>query len=197
MDGLYLDDIEGALWTAEMIVAANALEYSTPIITYIGVDPAVTNNPDSDEWGIVPVSMDDLEQLIVHDDWSGKFSVDTAAQRIVNCYHEFEANAVVAEVNQGGDLVESVIRNIDPTIKVIKVHASKGKFARAEPVSQLYELGKVAHVSSADLSKLEEEMTTSVFKDLKESPNRIDALVWAIYVLCDLGVKQPGRWHVG
>jgi len=196
-DGLYLDDIEGALWNAAMIVQAQSLEWTTPIYTVIGVDPAVTNNPLSDEWGIVAASMDDLEQVVIQDDWSGKFSVDTAAQRVVNAYHEFEANAVVAEINQGGDLVESVIRNIDPTIKVIKVSASKSKFARAEPVSQLYELGKVAHSSKGDLAKLEEEMTTSVFKDLKESPNRIDALVWAVFELYQLGEKQPGRWHVG
>lgn len=196
-EGLYLDDVEGALWTALNIVAAHSLEWTTPVNTVIGVDPAVTDNPDSDEWGIVAASRDDLHQAVVHDDWSGKFSVDTAAQRIVNCYYEFEANYVVAEVNQGGDLVESVIRNIDPTIKVVKVRASKGKYARAEPVAQLYELGRVAHDTKGDLSKLEEEMTTSVFKDLKESPNRIDALVWALYDLCELGTKQPGQWHVG
>lgn len=184
LNGLYLSDIEGALWTDQMVNLALAREAAALRRTVVSVDPAVTNNTGSDECGIVICSLDELKHGVVHDDLSGKFSTRTWAQRAVNAYHAWEANAIVAEVNQGGDLVEDAIKNIDSSIKVVKVRAAKGKLARAEPISELYEPDpldgstKITHAKR--LHKLEAEMTETVFENVKASPNRVDALVWGL-----------------
>lgn len=192
LHGLFLTDIEGALWTDAQISEAKVKPSTIVVKTVIAVDPAVTNNDTSDETGIVPCSIDDTGDGIVHDDWSCKASTQTWAQRVVNCYYAYDANYVVAETNQGGDLVIDAIKNIDPTIKVVKVHASKGKFARAEPVQQLYEQGKIRHEKECPL--LEAEMTEWVPEDSSGSPNRIDALVWG---LSHLMITKQTRIHVG
>ncbi len=113
----------------------------------------------------------------------------------MGAYRTFEANEIVAEKNQGGDLVQDVIHNIDPTVKVHLVHASKGKLARAEPVSMLYEpkMERVAHLK--DMPLLEAELTETVFSDITESPNRLDALVHGLTRLM-IG-KTKMRHHVG
>lgn len=178
LEGLFLSDVEGALWTDQMVSKAKLKDPGEIIKTVIGVDPAVTNNKNSDETGIIVASLDENLHGIVEEDLSGKFSTRTWAQRVVNAYHAYEANEVVAEVNQGGDLVEDAIKTIDPNIKVVKVRASKGKFARAEPVASLYEQDKVSHYK--ELLELESQMTEWVPMDTKESPDRIDALVWAL-----------------
>ncbi len=179
LDGRYLDDVEGALWSDLMISAAKAKPPGSPRKRVIAVDPAVTNNPGSDDCGIMVCALDENREGIVEADLTLKASTRTWAQRVVSAYHARRANEVVAEVNQGGDLVEDAIRNIDPSVKVVKVRATVGKFARAEPVSMLYEQGKVAHV--ADLPELESELTETVFdENLRASPNRLDALVWGL-----------------
>jgi phage terminase large subunit-like protein len=178
LEGQFLSDVEGALWTDQMVVQAKAKVPGAPVKTVIAVDPAVSNNPNSDECGIHACSLDDNGDGIVHEDLSIKASTKTWAQRAVNAYYKYDANEIVAEVNQGGDLVEDAIKAIDPTIKVVKVRASKGKFARAEPISALYELGKVAHID--DMPKTEAELTEWVPMNTKESPNRLDSLVWGL-----------------
>ena len=161
-----------------------------PIETVIAVDPAVTSNENSDLTGIVACSRDDLGDGIVHDDWSIKATPEDWAQRAVNMYYLYEANCIVAEVNQGGDLVESVIKNIDRSIKVVKVRASKGKFARAEPVAQLYgNQNKISH--EMDMRDLQSELTQYVPYLSKKSPDRLDALVWGLtYLLVDRQKKK-------
>ena len=161
-----------------MISNAFALEPGEIIKTVVAIDPAVTNQEDSDETGIIVASLDDIGQAVVEEDLSGKFSTLTWAQRAVNAYHKYEANEIVAEVNQGGDLVEDAIKSIDKNIKVVQVRASKGKFARAEPVSGLYEQNKVCHFKR--LPDLETQLTEWVPLNTKKSPDRLDALVWAI-----------------
>ena len=178
LDGIFLNDIEGALWTDQMLSNARVKDFGDIIKTVISVDPAVTNQEDSDETGIVVASLDEFGNGLVEEDLSGKFSTNTWAQRVVNAYHEYEANEVVAEVNQGGDLVEDAIKTIDPNVKVVKVRASKGKFARAEPVSGLYEQGKVAHVK--EFPDLDSQLTEWVPLNTKKSPDRLDAMVWAL-----------------
>lgn len=123
-------------------------------------------------------SLDHFNDGVVEEDLSGKYSTGTWAQRVVNAYWEYEANEVVAEVNQGGDLVEDAIKTIDPRVKVVKVRASKGKFARAEPVAGLYEQRKVCHVK--EMPDLEAQMTEWVPLNTKKSPDRLDAMVWAL-----------------
>ncbi len=192
LEGVYVDDIEGALWTDEMMSAARTKQCGRLIRIVVAVDPAVTYNKNSDEIGIVVCALDENKYGVVIADYTIKATTATWAKRVVNVYNKHHANAVVAEVNQGGDLVEDVIKNLDRSIKVIKVHASHGKKARAEPISELYELGKVAHIS--DMPELEDQLTTWVPMDNMDSPGRLDAVVWG---LSHLMLKPPVKVHVG
>ncbi|NIV98802.1 ATP-binding protein, partial [Candidatus Saccharibacteria bacterium] len=134
----------------------------------IGVDPAVSHKKDSDETGIIVAGLDEFGGGVVLEDLSGKMSTATWAQRVVNAYHEHNCNEIVVEVNQGGDLVKDALKNIDPTVKIVDVRASNGKFARAEPVSELYELGYVSHAKS--MPELEAQLTEWVPLDSDKSP---------------------------
>ena len=183
LDGKYLSEVEGALWTTEMCEWAKTVKAEKPKLTVIAVDPAVTNNKNSDETGIIAASIDDFGTGIIHGDYSGKMSTGTWAQRAVNVYYKYEANCIVAEVNQGGDLVEDAIKAIDPTIKVVKVRASKGKFARAEPISGFYEETQLKVRHEKHMPELEEQLTEYVPLNSKKSPDRLDALVWALTYL--------------
>jgi hypothetical protein len=192
LDGLWLDDTEGALWTDEMINRAKLMPYCERRKTVVAIDPAVTSNKESDDTGIIVFSLDIQKNGWVEADLSGKMTPKQWAQKAVTAYYEHDASYIVAEVNQGGDMVEAMIHNIDPTIKVVMVRASKGKFARAEPVSMLYEQGRIGHVG--DMLDLEEQLTMWVPKDEKESPDRMDALVWAA---TDLMLTTEQMVHIG
>lgn len=190
-DGRFSDDSEGALWKSDDI-NENRISYEKfakevwKNLRYIviGVDPAASNNPDSDEHGIIAGGIDNNNQYYVFDDCTLKGSPLEWGQAVVGCYNDWSANKVVAEKNNGGDMVESTIKNVDQTVRVELVHASRAKHIRAEPVVALYEQGKVHHVEV--LPDLEDEMTTWNPLVDKESPNRIDALVW---MMNGLGVK--------
>lgn len=183
LDGKYRDEVEGALWDDQMIADAKCVKIGTVVKTVISLDPAVTNNKNSDETGIIAASLDEFGNGVIHEDLSGKFSTGTWAQRAVNAYYKYEANCIVAETNQGGDLVEDAIKAIDPTIKVIQVKASKGKFSRAEPVSALYEDTQLRVRHERDMPELEEQLCEYVPENSKGSPDRLDALVWALTYL--------------
>lgn len=183
LEGKYLDELEGALWTETMIANALTVPAGEPVKTIIAIDPAVTNNKNSDETGIIAASIDEFGTGIIHEDLSGKFSTGTWAQRAVNAYLKYEANCIVAETNQGGDLVEDAIKAIDRTVKVVQVKASKGKFARAEPVSGFYEDTQLKVRHEKPMPELEEQLTEYVPLNSKKSPDRLDALVWALTYL--------------
>ena len=185
-EGLYTDDVEGALWSDSMVNDALGREPGETILTVVAVDPSVSKSDTSDECGIVVCSSDANGGGSVDLDASGKLSTQTWAKRVVSVYHETKANCVVAEVNNGGDLVEDVIHNVDRNVPVVKVHAAKSKKARAEPIAQLFEQGKVSLI--ARFPELEEELTTYVPRDSAVSPNRLDAMVWGLtYLLVDQG----------
>mgnify|MGYP000630773178 CR=1 FL=1 len=195
LDGKFTLDTEGALWTYDQIIDARARDIAIVNRTVVAVDPAVTNNPDSDECGIIVASsenkaMEDVDGELVDAfridaDYSGKFSTQTWALRAINAYNHHDADAIVAEVNQGGDLVEDVLRLNGFKGRVIKIHAKKGKALRAEPIVALYEQDRVAHAD--DLDDLESEMMEWVPMNTKDSPNRIDAAVYAIAELAGEG----------
>ncbi len=189
--GLYLQDVEGALWTDETINKCSSTPWGEVVDVVVSIDPSTTDNPGSDECGLLVCGKDEFDRGVVLCDHTKQMSTKTWAQTAVNLYHEYEANRIVAESNQGGDLVKDAIHNIDRNIKVVMVHASKSKKARAEPVAMLYDQGKISHVQG--LMKLEEEMTTWIPQETKWSPNRIDANVWAFFDLFNLGkqAKKP------
>ena len=188
-----LDDIEGALWNWKMIEDARIRERDMPELQRIvvAVDPAVTAGDDSDETGIVVAGRGVDGQFYVLEDRTMQGSPDAWARVAVEAFHEHKADRLVAEVNNGGDLVGSVIRTIDRTIPYNAVRASRGKIVRAEPVAALYEQGKVHHVG--ELKALEDQLT-SYTPDSRKSPDRMDALVWAITELSQR-TGQP-MWRI-
>jgi len=189
LHGLFLSDIEGALWTTTMIDAARAKRSAEIVKTVVGVDPSVTNTNNSDLCGIIVASRDRNGEALVEKDYSLRASPNGWAHVAVDAYHTHKAAYIVAEVNQGGDLVETVIHSIDNRIKVVKVHASRGKFARAEPISALYEQGKVAHADGLD--DLETEMMEYVPLTGAKSPDRMDACVHALSDLFHRQANEP------
>ena len=146
---------------------------------HVGVDPAVTSGENSDDTGIVTVAQDrqsPSHYYVLADDTCHK-SPTGWASRAVYSYKVNTADKIVGEVNNGGDLVETIIRSVDPSVNFKSVRASRGKVTRAEPVGALYEQGRVHHIGS--FPKLEDEMC-NWSPDLPDSPDRMDALVWAI-----------------
>lgn len=141
------------------------------------MDPAVTSGEHSDETGIIVMGLGVDDCGYVLDDLSCRLPPDGWARRVVNAYHEYQADQIVAEVNNGGDLVEAVLRAVDARVAYKKVHASRGKRVRAEPISSLYEQGRIFHVRP--FPELEDQMCNFVPGDLDGSPDRLDALVWA------------------
>ena len=188
--GELLEDIEGALWTRKMIDDARVTEVPNLTKICVAIDPAVTSGEDSDETGIVVAGVSMDGQYYVLHDGTLRSSPDGWARKAVELYHEYKANRIVAEKNNGGDMVGSVIRHVDPTVPIKLVTASRGKQVRAEPVSALYEQGKVHHVGG--FNELEDQMV-SWTPDSGTSPDRMDALVWAI---TELSVASPAMQYL-
>lgn len=191
-----LTDIEGALWKREMIrydrPPLKGHPGSEPIPDYVrivvAIDPAVTYGPDSDETGIIVAAKGPDARGYVLDDLSGRFSPDDWAKRAIAAYDEYKADAIVAEVNNGGDLVENLLRGRGWRGAYKAVHASRGKRTRAEPISGLYEQGRVSHLRA--FSELEDQLCNFTPETLT-SPDRLDALVWAFTDLM-LGSTSSG-----
>ena len=180
--GFWAGDVEGALWTAEMIDSwrVNSAPVDLDRIV-VAVDPAVTSADDSDETGIVVAGAKRIQgenHFFVLADRSRRCSPQTWGATTVNAYHEFHADRVVAEVNNGGDLVEVMLRGFSERVPYKAVHASRGKLVRAEPIAALYERGLVHHVGF--FAELENQMRTYQGRDTEKSPDRMDALVWAL-----------------
>jgi phage terminase large subunit-like protein len=177
-----LDDIEGALWTRATIDNARVSTAPDLVRIVVGVDPAVTAGEDSDETGIVVVGQGVDMQYYVLTDRTCRLSPDGWARRAVEAFREFEADRIIGEVNNGGDLVEAVVghaaKHLGVQIAYKSVRASRGKAVRAEPVAALYEQGRVHHVGS--LAALEDQLCGWVPGAGDRSPDRMDALVWAL-----------------
>ncbi|MCA8896149.1 MAG: DNA-packaging protein [Amphiplicatus sp.] len=174
--GEVIDDIEGALWSWSMIEAARISAAPTLDRVVVAVDPPASIGPDADECGIV-VAGRSGESAYVLADWSVRgLSPRGWAERVIAAYSEFEADRIVVEVNQGGEMARAVIAAVDASAPVRAVHASRSKRVRAEPVAALYERGLVRHVGA--FTALEDQMTS--FTGEGASPDRLDALVWAV-----------------
>jgi phage terminase large subunit-like protein len=189
---------EGALWTEALIAAAHAIQIRHDRNrTVVAIDPQATNSDESDETGIVVASSygaGDAKQYSVDGDYSGKFSPNGWATKAMGAYDQHRADAIVIETNQGGDMAEETLRNAGFKGRIVRVHASKGKYARAEPISALYEQGRVAHQGSLYL--LENQLMEYVPATAKKSPDRLDAMVYALTELGGakpIGMLLPGR----
>lgn len=176
-----LDDVPGALWTRKMIDDQRVMQAPEMSRVVVAIDPSGTDGRDEgDDIGIVAAGRGiDGRGYVLADD-TCKLSPDAWARRAITAYHRHEADRIVAERNFGGAMVHAVIKSADASVAYKEVTASRGKAARAEPVSALYEQGRVSHVGS--LPELEDEMclmTASGYLG-DGSPNRVDALVWAL-----------------
>ena len=172
-----LEDTPGALWTGALL---ERLRRTVPppelkrIV--VAIDPAVSLT--GDETGIIVAGRDAAGVVYVLDDLSGRYSPDAWARRAVGAYRDWRADRMIAEVNNGGALVAEVLRTVAADVPVRTVHASRGKRARAEPVAALYEQGRVWHVGH--FAALEAQMTQYTGAVGDASPDRLDALVWAV-----------------
>ncbi len=198
LDGVLLEDAEGALWTSAMIEGLRLEDAGEISRIVVAIDPPVTGHKGSDECGIVVVGANcegapaNWRAVVLKDATVSAASPSKWARAALAMMDEYGAERLVAEVNQGGDMVESVIRQIDPLVPFRAVRASKGKIARAEPVAALYEQGRVRHLRG--LGNLEDQMclmTTRGFEG-KGSPDRVDALVWALH---ELMIEPAAKWR--
>ena len=192
--GEMLSDVEGALWTVELIDRTRQMTAMNAPLRVIGVDPSVAENP-RDECGIVVVSSTADRDLYKRQSWvledaSILGSPDVWANRVVAMARKWGC-PVVAEVNQGGALVRNAINTIDPSVKVLEVHSKYGKALRAEPITLAYEQDRVHHVGY--LADLESQMTSWIPGEGK-SPDRVDALVHALTALL---IKPPAGFVGG
>jgi len=183
-EGEWLDEAEGLLWNRTMIERARIAKPDNHKRIVIGVDPAITSKADSDETGIIVASIDMAGNGYVLEDLSGRYTPNQWSAIVSGAYDRWGADCIVAEKNQGGDMVESVIRQTHKTARIKLVTATKGKYVRAEPIYSLYEQNKIFHAGQFPI--LENQMVT-FNPDAGNSPDRVDALVWAF---TELMLKQ-------
>ena len=173
--GELVDDVEGALWTLDLVERSRVRAVPDLDRVVVGVDPAATSGPNADQTGIVVVGRRGDDAYVL-DDRTLRAGPDGWARAAILAYEDHEADVIVAEVNQGGEMVTQVLRTIDSGVRIRTVHASRGKQVRAEPVVARYEQGHVHHVGV--LADLEDQLCSWV-PGQGASPDRLDALVWA------------------
>jgi len=201
LEGVLLEDVEGALWTSAMVEAARVDRLPDLDRIVVAIDPAVSGAEGSDECGIVVAGVvtqgppKDWRAYVI-EDASLRGSPSDWARGAIAAMDRHKAEKLVAEVNQGGDLIESVLRQLDPLVPFRGLRASRGKALRAEPVAALYEQGRVKHLRGPSLGALEDQMCRMSLRGYegRGSPDRVDALVWAIHELMiepASGFRQP------
>ncbi|MCL7464789.1 terminase family protein [Phaeovulum sp. NW3] len=199
LEGVLLEDVEGALWTTAALEAARVDRAPDLDRVVVALDPAVSGHAGSDECGIVVVGAvtrgpaQDWRAFVL-EDASVRGRPTDWARAAIAVMEKYGAERLVAEVNQGGDLVESVIRQIDPLVPFRALRAGRGKGLRAEPVAALYEQGRVKHLRSARLGALEDQMCRMTVQGYagRGSPDRVDALVWALH---ELIIEPAAHWR--
>lgn len=180
--GELLDDTPGALWQRSKIEELRVSHAPHLTRVVVAIDPAASSAEESDETGIIVAALGEDGHGYVIDDLSGRYSPVEWARRAIEAYKAHRADRIVAEVNNGGEMVEATLRSVDPLIPYRAVHASRGKAIRAEPISALYEQERVHHVGT--LAQLEDQMCAFTVDFDRAvagySPDRLDAAVWAL-----------------
>lgn len=193
LDGELIEDVVGALWSRDLLERQRANVTPQIVRVVIGVDPPVSEH--GDQCGIVAVGIGaDKKAYVLADHSVGGASPESWARAVAAAAEMWQADRVVAEDNQGGNMVESVLRAADVFMPVKRVHASRGKSARAEPVAALYEAGRVCHVQP--FPALEDQMCGLIvgggYEGPGRSPDRADALVWALTeLMLGKGAREP------
>jgi predicted phage terminase large subunit-like protein len=200
-----LEDVEGALWTRAALDERQlkGTERPPPMSRIVvAIDPAVSSSEEADETGLIVAGRAGNGYGYVLEDLSGRYKPAEWAKIAIQAYRKYSADRIVAEVNNGGEMVENTIRMIDPNVAFRAVHASRGKMIRAEPVAALYEAtglypkGRIRHAQS--FPRLEDQMCNFTGERSGYSPDRVDALVWALTELLvrrGTGISQfrPGQ----
>ena len=182
-----IDEAPGALWKRNNIEKYRVDKSPQLKRIVVAIDPSGSDKTTSDEAGIIVAGIDGSGDGYILEDLSGIYSPNAWGHRAISAYYEWDADRIVAEKNYGGDMVATIIRNMSPEVSYKDVTASRGKYLRAEPIAAFYERGKVHHVGK--YNKLEDEMCLWLPGD--KSPNRMDALVWA---LTDLMAQSKGNF---
>ena len=207
-----LDDVPGALWSRALIEAARPpMGFVMPdlVRVVVAIDPAASSGEDADETGIIVAGKDKDSRGYVLADLSGHHTPIEWARIAVAAYKSHGADRIVAEVNNGGEMVEATLRVVDDNVAYTAVHATRGKVVRAEPVAALYEQGRIRHMGAftaledqmceftpdLDRSKPKRDSTdpSSLGKGGRTSPDRADALVWAF---TELLVEEIADWGI-
>jgi PBSX family phage terminase large subunit len=173
--GEWLDDAEGMLWNREIINRSRVTVSPRLVRVIVAIDPAASSNMDSDETGIVVCGIDANKNGYLIEDLSGKYTPNQWGSLASQTAERVQADCIVAEKNQGGDMVTAVIRQYNQNTRVKLVTATKGKYVRAEPIYSMYEQGRIYHLGEFPI--LENQMIT-FDPDKGKSPDRVDALVW-------------------
>jgi phage terminase large subunit-like protein len=195
LDGEMLEDTAGALWSRDVIERGRVREAPDLTRIVVAVDPPVTSGPKADECGIVAAGLGaDGVAYVLEDRSAQGLTPPQWAARAQSLYQTLKADCLVVEVNQGGDLVRNVMAQVDASVPVRAVHATRTKRVRAEPVAMLYEQGRVKHVGA--FVELEDQMASFDGTGAR-SPDRLDALVWALTELmlrklAEVRVRQVG-----
>jgi len=199
-----LEESAGALWTMKLLDEAQVHKEDVPLIDpelgykednlnlsriVVAIDPAITSNEESDMTGIMVAGIDVNGQAYVLEDATDRYKPAEWAQKAIDLLYKYKADRIVAERNQGGEMVRHTLQTEDASVPIRLVHASRGKYARAEPVSALYEQGRVKHLPGLD--DVERQMTIWEPLGKMGSPDRLDALVWALTDLMLGGIARP------
>jgi phage terminase large subunit-like protein len=182
--GEYDTELEGALWSWEIIdpyrIAGIDIEWNLLVRIVVAIDPAVSSGQDADETGIIVAGLARSGHVVIIADLSGRYKPIEWARVAIAAYRQYRADRIVGERNNGGDMVESNIRAVDPLVPFRSVWASRGKAVRAEPVSSLYERGLVHH--AGQFTALEDQLLSWIPSQSEDmpSPDRMDSLVYAI-----------------
>ncbi len=187
-----LADVEGALWTLDMIEEDRVIRAAPLRRIVVAVDPALSVTETSNATGIIVAGVGTDNHGYILEDLSSKLNPVEWAQKAIAAYRRHKADRIIAEANQGGAMVEATLRAVDRSVPVKLVHASRGKITRAEPISALYEQHRVHHAGL--FAELEDEMTTYE-PGSQNSPDRMDALVWALTELMVVGYELPMTFH--
>lgn len=198
LDGVLLSDVEGALWTGAALDAQRLADAPDLDRIVVGLDPATTGKAGSDECGIVVVGArlqgppQDWRAVVLADCTVTGATPHRWARAAISAMERFGADRLIAEVNQGGQMVGEVLRQVDEFVPLRSVHATRGKVARAEPVAALYEQGRVSHLGRLDA--LEDQMCRMTLRGYEGpgSPDRVDALVWALH---ELMIAPAAAWR--
>lgn len=196
LGGELIEDVEGALWSRAVLEASRVADTDVPDIVrmVVSVDPAATSGPSADDTGIVVAGRGADGDAYIFEDRTCHLAPEGWGQRAVRAYDKWDADAIVGETNNGGEMVEHVVRTVDASVNFKKVTASRGKATRAEPIAALFgappKRPPRVHLVGG-FPEMEDQMCTWVPGD-EDSPDRVDAAVWA---LTELMLEKQGSWR--